>query len=302
MTQPRRLTEGGRIDRQNLIDFTFNDKVYQGYLGDTLASALLANEVRLVARSFKYHRPRGIVGSGSEEPNAIVQTGSGGTSTPNLLSTQVEIHQGLSARSVNCWPTVDFDLRAIQGLFARFMPPGFYYKTFMGSQRTWHLYEQQIRKAGGYGTAPDESDPDHYDKMNAHCDVLVVGGGPAGIAAALEAGRTGARVILVDEQNELGGSILGNRDSVGDISASDWCTTNIAELKEMKEVQLFTRSTVFGYYDHNFLTVVERVRDHLPTGSFKQPRQRIWRIRAKEVVLTTGAIERPLVFGNNDQT
>ena len=261
----------------------------------------MANDVRPVARSFKYHRPRGIVGSGSEEPNAIVQTSSGGASTPNPIATQVELHEGLTARSVNCWPSVDFDLRAAQGLFSRFMPPGFYYKTFMGSQRAWRLYERQIRKAGGYGTAPREPDPDSYDKMNTHCDVLVVGGGPAGLAAALEAARTGARVILADEQSELGGSLLGSRDLIDDAPATDWVATTIAELTEMEEVRLLPRSTAFGYYDHNFLTILERVADHLPEGSYNRPRQRIWRVRAKQVVLATGAIERPLVFGNNDR-
>ena len=301
MTQRNRLPQGGRVDRGRRLDFTFNGKPYTGFHGDTLASALLANGVRLVGRSFKYHRPRGIVGSGVEEPNALVQLGTGAQTLPNYVATQIELYDGLEAESVNCWPSVRFDLRAVNGLISRFLPPGFYYKTFMWPRSFWPLYERQLRKAGGLGVAPTGPDTDRYDKMNAHCDVLVVGSGPAGIAAALEAGRAGARVVLVDEQQELGGSLLASRRTIGTEWAGDWLEAALAELRGMGEVRLLPRSTAFGYYDHNFVAVLERVTDHLgPTAGYA-PRQRIWRIRAKQVVLATGAIERPLVFRNNDR-
>ncbi len=298
--QPNRLHTGGRIDRNARLNFSFNGRGYEGYRGDTLASALLANDVRLVARSFKYHRPRGIVGSGVEEPNALVQLGSGDRALPNYLATQVELFEGLEAASVNAWPSVDFDLRAVNGLVSRFLPPGFYYKTFMWPKRFWPFYERQLRKAGGFGVAPTGPDPDRYDKMNAHCDVLVVGSGPAGLAAALRAGRTGARVILVDEQREMGGSLLSSGTEIEGSPARAWMETTLAELDELPEVRLLPRSTAFGYYDHNFVTVLERATDHLGPVDSLGPRQRIWRIRAGRVVLATGAIERPLVFPNND--
>ena len=262
MSQSHRLPEGGRVDRGAPIEFTFNNETYQGYRGDTLASALLANGVHLVARSFKYHRPRGIVAAGSEEPNALIQLDEGARTAPNLLATQTELYDGLVAKSVNCWPSVDFDLRAATGLISRFLPPGFYYKTFMWPRKLWPLYEHQLRKAGGYGVSPEEPDPDRYDKHNAHCDVLVVGGGPAGLAAALEAGRSGARVILADEQNEFGGSLLGTTDTIDDAPAMKWVTSALQELAGMDEVRLLPHSTVAGYFDHNFLTILERVADH----------------------------------------
>ena len=301
MTQPNRLPRGGRVDRGRTLDFTFNGRSYEGFQGDTLASALLANGVRLVGRSFKYHRPRGIVGSGVEEPNALVQLGTGAQSLPNYVATQVELYDGLEAASVNCWPSVSFDLRAVNGVISRFLPPGFYYKTFMWPRSLWPFYERVLRGAGGLGVAPSGPDTDWYDKMHAHCDVLVVGAGPAGIAAALEAGRTGARVIVVDEQQELGGSLLASRQRVGNAPAAEWLDSALAELGGMREVRLMPRGTAFGYYDHNFVTVLERVTDHLgPTGG-NVPRQRIWRLRARQVVLATGAIERPLVFRNSDR-
>ena len=301
MTQPNRLPEGGRVDRGRPIDFSFNGKSYTGFQGDTLTSALLANGVRLVGRSFKYHRPRGIIGSGVEEPNALVQLGTGAATLPNYVATQVELYDGLEASSVNCWPSVEFDLRAVNGLVSRFLPPGFYYKTFMWPKALWPFYERQLRKAGGLGVAPEAPDVDRYDKMHAHCDVLVVGSGPAGLAAALEAGRVGARVILVDEQQELGGSLLATRRSIGGVEADDWLESALAELGGMDHVRLMPRSTAVGYYDHNFVAVLERVTDHLGQTAGHTPRQRIWRTRAKQVVLATGALERPLVFHNNDR-
>ena len=301
MTQQNRLPQGGRVDRARTLGFTFNGRSYEGFQGDTLASALLANGVGLVGRSFKYHRPRGIVGSGVEEPNALVQLGTGAQTLPNYVATQVELYDGLEASSVNCWPSVGFDLRAVNGVISRFLPPGFYYKTFMWPRMLWPLYERVLRGAGGLGVAPTGPDTDRYDKMHAHCDVLVVGAGPAGIAAALEAGRAGARVIVVDEQQELGGSLLASRQRIGDQPAAEWLAAALDELGGMPEVRFMPRSTAFGYYDHNFIGVLERLTDHLGPTEGHTPRQRIWRVRAKQVVLATGAFERPLVFRNNDR-
>src|SRR2546430_6729438 len=204
MTQRWRLATGGRIDRSRPIIFTFNGARRQGYAGDTLASALLANGIRLVGRSFKYHRPRGVVGCGAEEPNALVQVGEGASALPNQVATQVELYDGLWAKSQNCWPTVGFDLFATIGWFSRFLPAGFYYKTFMWPKGGWRWYEHLIRHTAGLGESPRQPDPDRYVKVNAHCDVLVAGGGPAGLAAALEAGRAGARGILAGAPAEVG--------------------------------------------------------------------------------------------------
>src|SRR5882724_6219827 len=209
-SQPYRLPQGGRIDRSRPLRFTFNDRSYGGYLGDTLASALLANGVTLVGRSFKYHRPRGIMSAGAEEPNALVQLGGGAYTEPNIRATVAELYEGLSANSQNCWPSVELDIGAVNNALSRLFPAGFYYKTFMWPPSFWMKYEQVIRRAAGLGRSPAEPDPDRYDKTNAHCDVLVVGAGPAGIAAALAAGRSGARVILADEQAEPGGSLLAD--------------------------------------------------------------------------------------------
>mgnify|MGYP000017328050 CR=1 FL=1 len=296
----RRLDGGGRINRAKPVSFTFNGKAYWGYEGDTLASALIANGVDVVGRSFKYGRPRGIVGSGAEEPNAIVQLGSGAETVPNLRATQVELYDGLEASSVSGWPSVDFDLMGALGALGRLMPPGFYYKTFMRPKKLWMTYEHYIRKAAGLGKAPVESDPDSYDKLNQHCDVLVVGAGPAGLAAAREAARTGARVIIADEQNEFGGSLLASKLSIGGQPAAEWIAEVVAELRNLDNVQLLPRSTVFGYYDHNFLTILERRTDHQSLVASAGSRQRLHRVRAAQVVLATGAIERPLVFGKND--
>ncbi len=299
--QTRRLNEGGRIDRARPLEFSFNGQRYNGYQGDTLASALLANDVRIVARSFKYHRPRGIIGSGAEEPNGVFQVGSGPGALPNLRATQTELYYGLEACSVNCWPSLRFDIGALNGVVGRMLPAGFYYKTFMWPQRFWLTYEHFIRKAAGLGSVPTGPDPDIYDKLHAHCDVLVVGGGPTGLAAALAAGRAGARVILADEQHEFGGALLGRTDLVDGAPAMRWVEETLGELNVLDNVRLLSRSTVFGYYDHNFLGVLQRRSDHLPPAATKTARQRVWNVRAKQVVLATGAIERPLVFGNNDR-
>ena len=299
--QPYRLAEGGVIDRTRPLTFSFNGRRLTGFAGDTLASALLANGVHLVGRSFKYHRPRGIVTAGTEEPNALVQLETGNRSTPNLKATRIELYDGLAATSVNCWPGVRFDAGALVDVVHRLVPAGFYYKTFMWPRGGWHFYEKLIRRMAGMGRAPEGPDPDRYDRMNAHCEVLIVGAGPAGLAAARAAGRSGARVILADEQPWPGGSLLNVADVRG-MPGADWVGDAVSELRSMPNVRVLTRTTVTGYFDQNFLIAVERVTDHLGLDAPTHlPRQRLWRIRAARVVLATGALERPLVFANNDR-
>ncbi len=300
MSQINRLNTGARTDSTSRINFTYNGKQMQGVVGDTLASALLANGVNVVGRSFKYSRPRGIVGHGAEEPNAIMQIGSGAATVPNLKATQVELYEGLKSASVNGWPNVNFDLMSITGWFGRMMPPGFYYKTFMYPAKLWMTYEHFIRKAAGLGSAPVQDDPDSYDKLNQHCDVLVVGAGPAGLVAALEAARAGARVIIADEQSEFGGSLLASINSIDGQAATSWVDELVAELESFSNVQTLPRSTAFGYYDHNFLGILQRRTDHLGISADSGSRQRLHRVRAKRVILATGAFERPLVFAQND--
>ena len=301
MSQINRLPHGGRIDRTKPLTFYWNGRPLQGYQGDTLASALLANGVKLVGRSFKYARPRGIVGQGAEEPNALVQLGQGQETIPNPRATQVELFDGLVAASTNGWPGVDFDLMGWVGkLGGKMMPPGFYYKTFMWPAKFWMLYEKFIRKAAGFGYASGVADPDIYDKFNHHCDVMIVGAGPAGIAAALEAAASGKRIILADEQNEPGGSLLASQTLINEQQATDWLAAQLEQLASMPKVTLLTRTSVFGYFDQNFLGALERRTDHQGMTGKGLPRQRLHRIRAHQVVLATGALERPLVFANND--
>ena len=303
MTDARfRLPSGGRIDRERPVSFSFDGQTYSGHAGDTLASALLANGVRLVGRSFKYHRPRGVMTDGVEEPNALVQLGIGASSEPNARATQVEIHDGLTAASQNCWPSVRFDAGAVNGLLGALLPAGFYYKTFMWPGRWWMKYEYFIRRAAGLGRAPSGPDPDSYDKSYGHCDVLVIGAGPSGLAAAHAAGRTGARVLVVDERSEPGGHLLGTRQAIDDAPAQEWVSAMVSDLAAMEDVRILSRATALGYYDHNYLTVLERRTDHMPHRErHGRVRQRLWKVRAKQVVLATGAHERPLVFGNNDR-
>jgi len=300
-----RLASGGRVDRNKILNFTFDGRPYKGFAGDTLASALIANGVHLVGRSFKYHRPRGFMSAGSDEPNALV--GVGGSSdaryTPNLRATQVELYDGLVAESQNRWPSLSMDLRCVNDLFSRFLSAGFYYKTFMWPASAWKkLYEPMIRKAAGLGKAPTAPDPDRYTQVYAHCDVLIVGAGPSGLAAALAAGRSGARVIICDEQDQFGGTLLAEREAVIDGQpAADWLARALQELTTLENVTMLARTTAFGWYPHNFLGLCERVTDHLDHAASNAPRERMWQVRAREVVLATGAIERPLLFPDNDR-
>ncbi|MCT7377708.1 sarcosine oxidase subunit alpha [Chelativorans salis] len=303
MIQPFRLTTG-RLDAAEILRFTFDGKSYTGLAGDTLASALLANGVHLVGRSFKYHRPRGILSAGAEEPNALVGIHrDAARKTPNVRATVQELYDGLAAVSQNRWPSLGFDVGGLNNLGAPFFSAGFYYKTFMWPRTAWErLYEPIIRRAAGLGTAPDRPDPDHYSNRFAHCDVLVVGGGAAGLAAALAASETGARVILADEQAVPGGGLRFETGAVIDGKPGwEWAQETAAKLAARDNVRLLTRTTGFGYYAQNMLGLVERLTDHLSAPDVDQPRERLWQVRAKRVVLATGAIERHMVFPGNDR-
>ncbi|MDQ2916015.1 MAG: sarcosine oxidase subunit alpha family protein [Pseudomonadota bacterium] len=300
MTQPWRLASGGVIDRSHPLAFEYDGTRYEGYAGDTLASALLANGVHLVGRSFKYHRPRGVYSAGAEEPGALVQLARGARSEPNTRATMLELYEGLVASSQNCWPSVRFDAGAIADVMSPLLPAGFYYKTFMWPPTWWLRYEHVIRHAAGMGRAPDAPDPDHYEHQYAHCDVLVIGGGPAGLAAARAAARAGARVIVCQQSARHGGSLLGTDATIGTRRASDWVDETLAELAARPDVALLSRTTAFGYYDGNLVGALERVTDHLPAAPVDLPRQRMWMIRAKAVVLASGAIERGVAYANND--
>lgn len=292
-----------RINRETPLSFTFDGKPFQAFAGDTLASALLANGVRMIGRSFKYGRPRGIIGHGSEEPNALIQLERGAGTVPNLKATQVEMYAGLNAFSTTGWPSLNFDAKSIMGKAARFMPAGFYYKTFMAPAKMWPLYEDIIRRAAGYGHAPVDPDPEYYDHMHHHVDVLVVGGGACGIWSALIAARAGLRVMLVDEQSEMGGWLLSDHESkIDGYQSPVWLSSCIAELDGMPNVTRLPRTTAFALHDLNLMQAVELMQDHVAPASRNPdiPRQRLHKIRARHVVLATGAIERPLVFGNND--
>ena len=302
MSQEFRIPAGGLIDRNKEISFIFNGKKYTGYKGDTLASALLANGVHLIGRSFKYHRPRGIIAAGVEDANGKVQLYKDSITEPNVNVTEVELVEGLRIESQNCWPSVNFDVGGINNFFNRFFPAGFYYKTFMWPKSFWyHVYEPFIRKAAGMGKASLDPDPDRYEHQYEHCDILVVGSGPSGIASALSAAKNGARVILAEDKARFGGSLLTDNVTIGNKNGDEWVEDSISELKSMPNVIVKKRSQVFGYYDHNMLVMFERCKDHLSDPEPYTPRQRLWYIRAKHVLISTGSIERPLIFANNDR-
>ncbi len=290
-----RLSAGGRLDRSETLTFTFDGVPYRGLAGDTLASALLANGVMLFGRSFKYHRPRGLLGAGVEEPNALVTVSRGeGRVTPNLRATSIALHEGLTALSQNRWPSLKTDFGAINDRLSPLIPAGFYNKTFKWPRAAWErLYEPSIRRMAGLGVPPIAPDPDYYAANYAHCDVLIVGAGPAGIDAALEHCGSGARIILIDDQEEIGGGALS------DPALWPWLERSRAALAAATNILVLGRTTAFGHYHDNFVGAVERLTDHLPHPA-SGARERLWRIRAGAVVLAQGAIERPLVFDDND--
>lgn len=293
-----RQDQGGRIDRSRPVEFLWEGRAYSGFAGDTLASALLANGVRMVGRSFKYHRPRGLMAAGLDEPNGIVQLEHGAQGIPNLKATYVELYKGLDAAPVNAWPSLNFDLLAGIGLFKRFIPAAFYYKTFMWPD--WKLFEPLIRKAAGLGRSPDLPDPDSYAQVSAHVDVLIVGGGVSGLAAALHAARTGQSVMLVTGGAHWGGRLAGTADSIEGKAADRWISDALEALAAMPNVCLKARTLATGQYDHGLVALCERLTDHLPLSRRRGPRQRLWRVRAGTLIHATGAIERPLVFRGND--
>ncbi|EIE52075.1 sarcosine oxidase alpha subunit family protein [Citreicella sp. 357] len=291
---------GGLVDRSRTLSFTFDGTRYEGHPGDTLASALMANGVRLVGRSFKYHRPRGIFSAGSEEPNALVTLRSGARAEPNTRATCVELYDGLAATSQNRWPCLDFDALAVNDIASPFLAAGFYYKTFMWPKPFWEkLYEPLIRRAAGLGALGRDPDPDAYDKGFLHCDLLVIGGGAAGLAAALTAGRAGASVILADEDFRLGGRLLMESHLLDDGPAAAWVAAAEADLDTMPNVRILRRTTVFGSYDHGIFGAIERVGDHLPRP--ETVRQTLWRITARHSILAAGATERHIPFADNDR-
>ena len=304
MTASYRIAGTGRLTPARTARFSFDGVGYAGLEGDTLASALLANGVHLVGRSFKYHRPRGILSAGAEEPNALVGIHrDAARKTPNVRATVQELYDGLVAVSQNRWPSLKYDIGAANDLASPFFSAGFYYKTFMWPKAAWkHVYEPNIRSAAGLGVSPDQPDPDHYSARYAHCDVLVVGGGAAGLAAALAAAESGARVILADEQPETGGALrYESASAIDGLDGWTWARRTTDRLKAMDNVRVLTRTTAFGYYAQNLVGLAERVSDHLPGPLPDLPRERLWQVRARRVVLATGAIERHMVFADNDR-
>ncbi len=304
MTGANRIAGRGRLTPARTARFTVDGASYTAIEGDTVASALLANGIHLVGRSFKYHRPRGILSAGPEEPNALLDVSrDAARRQPNVRATVQDVFDGMKVETQNRWPSLSFDIGGINDFLSPFFAAGFYYKTFMWPKAAWHgLYEPIIRRAAGLGVAPKEADPDHYASRFAHCDVLVVGAGVAGLTAALAAAETGARVILCDEQPEAGGSLhFDTGATIDGRNGYDWAQATAARLAALDNVTILTRTTAFGYYNHNFVALAERVTDHLAKPARGLPRERLWQVRAKKVIIATGAIERHMVFANNDR-
>ncbi len=306
MSKNLRLRTSKFVDETSRISFKFNGKKYYGFKGDTLASALLVNNIHLVGRSFKYHRPRGIMTAGSEEPNAIVQLNEKTPFTePNVRATEIEIYEGLEATSQNCWPSVKFDIGGINNILSPLLPAGFYYKTFMWPAKFWEKYEYFIRRSAGLGKSPTQPDPDTYEHKYIHCDVLIIGGGISGIMAAKTAAKSGFKTLLVDEKPNLGGStIYQNSDHfrINNQNSSSWLEKEINEIKKLKNLEIKLRTSVAAFYSYNFLLARENLTDHLSIEQRKNKiRQRLLKIRAKKVITATGSIERPLIFDNNDR-
>ncbi|MHA3978923.1 sarcosine oxidase subunit alpha family protein [Halovulum sp. GXIMD14794] len=297
-----RLEAGGLIDRDAPLSFRFDGREYTGFQGDTLASALLANGVRLMGRSFKYHRPRGVLTSGSDEPNALMEVGSGARRRPNTRATVQELYEGLEARSQNRWPSLAWDAGQVNDLLSPFLGAGFYYKTFMWPAAFWErVYEPIIRHAAGLGRLSGLRDPDPCDKAFAHCDLLVIGAGPAGLMAALMGARAGARVILADEDCRPGGRLLAEQEEVGGVPGHDWAAKLWAGLSQMPNVTLMPRTTVTGAYDGGTFGALERVADHMAQPPEASPRLTFWRIAARRAILASGGLERPVAFPHNDR-
>lgn len=293
-------TDGGRVDRLKPVRFRFDGRELTGFEGDTLASALLANGQHLVGRSFKYHRPRGIYTAGVDEPNALVGLGTADHVTPNVQATSQELFEGLTAVSQNRWPSLKLDGLSVNSLFSRFLTAGFYYKTFMWPAGAWEFYEKFIRRAAGMGKGTHLADPDSYEHVHKHTDLMVVGSGPAGLTAAITAAETGKQVLLVEQDFELGGSLLNRGLSVGGKPGADWLARRLAELASFDNVTILKRTTAFGFYEQNLVGCLEKVQDHISIPNLHVPRQRLYHVRADKVLLATGALERPFVFGNND--
>ena len=302
-----RINKTDHIDQTNRISFKFDGKTYFGFKGDTLASALLSNGIHLVGRSFKYHRPRGIMSCGTEEPNAICQiNGDTDLTEPNVRATEIELYEGLEANSQNCWPSVNFDIGAINNFISPFIPAGFYYKTFMWPKSFWkNVYEPLIRKSAGLGKSPTQPDPEIYDHRHVHCDVLVIGGGISGIISAKLAAKNNFNTILIDDKNILGGStIFQNNENfkIDNEISKNWLSKEIEEISKLKNLTIKTRTSIAAYHSYNYLLAKECLTDHLSKDKKNYGiRQRLWKIRAKKVIIATGAIERPLVFNNNDR-
>jgi len=295
-----RLATGGRfLDRHRAIEFSFNGNTLSGYRGDTLASALLANDQMLMGRSFKYHRPRGVIASGAEEPNALTGIGVGGRLEPNQRATTTELFQGLTAVSQNHWPSLSFDIGAVNNALAGLLPAGFYYKTFMAPRAAWkHLFEPFIRMSAGLGKAPKDKDLDRYEHFYAHVDVLIVGGGIAGLQAARAAGASGARVLLIEQTAHWGGRAPVDQVEINEKLADKWIMEARQAIDTMSNVSVRLRCAGAGIYDHGYALAYERITDHTPDDG--RPRHRLWRIRAHQIITATGAIERPLSFAGND--